>query len=340
MNTRAARTSETTADAARPSAPGLGASAPGLGTGRKVLRAAALAATVPYLALKSAWLAGSRIGIPDGSVLLEPGVFFTVANAVTLVMDATVIVIVLALTRPWGMRVPAWLLTVPVFIATGLLTPILTGFPGQLLVKALGMGAGEAVKAAQKPFLDPWVFSVVYSGFTIQGLTLAGLFVPYARERWGWRWQGVLGDRLPPSTGVVAGATAAAGAAVGAVSLYWAFGGTAGLNAERLALYSAETGVVSAAHAMCALLAGAGALLLARGGARRAWWPLALGWIGSSATLSWGMWMLTASLGSAFSPDEEPTSMIFLTYAGQIITGLLAFAVLVRFLGSRRRAAA
>lgn len=332
MNTRAARKSETTVSAVR-------TPAPGPGSGRKVLRAVALAATVPYLGLKSAWLAGSRIGIPEGSVLLEPGVFFTVANAVTLVMDATVIVLVLALTRPWGMRVPTWLMAAPVFIATGLLTPILTGFPGQMLVKALGMGAGEAAKAAQKPFLDSWVFSVVYGGFMIQGLTLAGLFVPYARERWGWRWQGVLGDRLPPSTGVVAGAAAAAGAAVAAVYLYWAFGGAAGLNAERAAVYSAETGVVSAAHGMCALLAGAGALLLALGGARRAWWPLALGWIGSSATLTWGMWMLAASMGPSFSSDEQSTGAMFLTYSGQMITGLLAAAVLFRFLGSRRRAA-
>ncbi|KJY40453.1 LigA protein, partial [Streptomyces sp. NRRL S-444] len=170
-------TDETTY-AARPSAPGPG-------TWRRVLQAAAVAATVPYLCLKGAWLAGSHIGIPDGSVLLGPGMFFKAANAVTLVMDAAVIVLVLVFTRPWGRRVPAWLLTLPVFVATGLLVPIVVAFPGQLLVRAVGLGPDAAAQAAREPFLDPWVFNVVYGGFIVQAIALAALFVPYARERWG-----------------------------------------------------------------------------------------------------------------------------------------------------------
>lgn len=327
MTTRAVHTS----DAKHTTRP----SAPALGTGRQILRAVALAATLPYLAVKAAWLGGSRLGIPDGSVLLERGLFFTVANAVTLVMDATVILLVLVLTRPWGMRVPSWLLLVPVFVATGLLTPILTAFPGQMLVKALGMGADEAARAARVPFLDPWVFNVVYTGFMLQGLALAGLFVPYARERWGASWQGVLGRRLPSPTGVVAGAAVALGAAVTAVHLYWAFGGAAGLSAEQVAVYSAETGVVNAVHAMCALVAAAGALLLARGGDRAVRWPLGLAWIGSAATLSWGAWLLIAALGPDVAGDP-PSAMIYLAYSGQMITGMLGTVALTRFLASRR----
>ncbi|MFE2306500.1 hypothetical protein [Streptomyces sp. NPDC059411] len=329
MTTRAVHTSDTDF-ATQPSAP-----APALGTGRQILRAAALAATLPYLALKAAWLGGSRIGIPDGSVLLERGLFFTVANAATLVMDATVILLVLVLTRPWGTRVPSWLMILPVFVATGLLTPILTAFPGQMLVKALGMGADEAAQAARVPFLDPWVFNVVYSGFMLQGLALAGLFVPYARERWGTRWQGVLGKRLPSPTGVVGGASAALGTVVAATHLYWAFGGTAGLSKDQVAVYSAETGVVNVVHALCALAAAAGVLLLARGGDRAVRWPLCLAWIGSAATFSWGAWLLIAVLG----PDVaggSPSTMIYLAYSGQMITGMLGAAVLTRFLASRR----
>lgn len=311
-------------------------SVPGPGTGRRILRAVALAATVPYLTLKTAWLAGSQIGIPAGSVLREPGVFFTVANSVTLAMDACVILLVLLLTRPWGIRVPSWLLTVPVFFATGLLTPILLGFPGQLLIRLLGFGAEPAGEGGREPFLDAWVFNVVYTGFTVQGLALAGLFVPYARERWGRRWQGVTGERLPSSTGVVAAAAAAAGLAVAAVHAYWAFGGTAWLGAERAAAFSAETGLVSAVHGMCALAAGAGALLLARGGELGARWPLGAAWIGSGAALSWGTWTLIAALGPELDGGEGPTGALLLTYAGQMITGLLSAAVLIRFLTARR----
>ncbi|MFF4365732.1 hypothetical protein [Streptomyces sp. NPDC001594] len=311
-------------------------SVPRLASGRRILRATALAATLPYLTLKAAWLAGSRAGIPDGSILLSGGTALAVGNAVTLAMDACVILLVLVLTRPWGLRVPGPLLTVPVFVATGLLTPIVLGYPAQLLVKALGMGADEAVRAAREPFLDPWVFAVVYGGFIIQAIALAGLFVPYARERWGRRWQGALGRPLPPPTGVVAGAAALAGAVAGAVQLYWAFGGTGWLPGERAAAYSAESGVVSGAHAICAFAAAAGALLLARGGRRAARWPLALAWTGGAAALSWGAWTLIAVLGVNLGEGEPSTTGFFLTYADQMITGLLTGAVLVRHLRVRR----
>ncbi|UQX00583.1 hypothetical protein [Streptomyces sp. RerS4] len=321
----------TTTTASRPRA----LSAPRIGRGRRVLRAAAMAATLPYLALKAAWLAGSDLGIPAGSVLLEPGAFFVVANSVTLAMDACVILLVLVLTRPWGLRVPAPLLTFPVFVATGLLTPITVAFPAQLLVRALGMGAGEAARAAQEPFLDPWVYGVVYGGFIVQGLALAGLFVPYARQRWGGVWQGALGRRLPSPTGVVAGVAAVTGAVVGAIHLYWAFGGGAGLPAGRGAVYSAETGVVSATHALCVLGAAVGAVVLARGGRLPARRPLALTWICAAAALNWGAWLMLAVLAPDGGTGEQVTAAMFLTYAGQTITGLLASTVLIRSLRSR-----
>ncbi|MEV0409288.1 hypothetical protein AB0I68_00430 [Streptomyces sp. NPDC050448] len=329
MTTRAVHTSEKTYPV-RPSAPGPG-------TARGVLRAAALAATVPYLCLKGAWVAGSRIGIPDGSVLLGTGMFFKVANAVTLVMDAAVIVLVLVFTRPWGMRVPSWLLTVPVFIATGLLVPIVVAFPAQLLLGAVGLGPDAAAQAAKEPFLDPWVFNVVYSGFIVQAITLAGLFVPYARERWGSRWQGVQGERLPSPTGVVAGAAAVLAVAAAAMHLTWAFGGTVGLSASQISQFSPQTGAVFATHGICLLVAGAGAVNLARGGARQARWALAVAWIGSAAAAGWGLWLLISSMGTT-DPAKEVTTVMVLTYAGQMITGLLAAVVLTRFLGSRRTA--
>ncbi|MFZ3469466.1 hypothetical protein ACODT3_29695 [Streptomyces sp. 4.24] len=297
-----------------------------------------MAATVPYLTLKTAWLAGSRAGIPDGSVLLEPRLFITAANAVTVLMDAAVIVLALALIRPWGRRVPSWLLTVPVFTATGLLTPIVLGFPGQLLVRALGLGPDAAERATSTPFLDPWVFHVVYAGFIVQALALAGLFVPYARERWGRRWQGALGSRLPSPTGVVAGAAAALSAVVAAAHFHWALGGTAGLGAEQMARYSSDTAVASAVHGICTLTAGAGAVLLARGGTRRAWWPLAVAWTGSAAALCWGAGLLVAVTGTQAGPDEGTTAATYLIYAGQMITALLATAVTGRFLALRRPA--
>ncbi|MBD3578951.1 MULTISPECIES: hypothetical protein [Streptomyces] len=309
------------------------------GAGARLLRAAAVAATLPYLALKTAWLAGSDIGIPEGSVLLEPTVFFTVANAVTMAMDAAVIVLALLLTRPWGRRVPAPLLLVPAFTATGLLTPIIAGFPAQLVLRAVGLGADPAARAAGESFLHGWVYLVVYGGFIVQGLALAGLFVPYARRRWGGVWQGPGGTRLPSPTGVAAGAAAALGTVLGALYVYWAFGGTAWLGAERAAQHSAETGAVSAVHAVCALLAGWCAVLLARGGTRRPVWPLAAGWTGAAAALCWGLYLLAVPLAPGIGEGGGTPSVILLAYAAQVVTGCLAAAVLTAFATRRRRPA-
>ncbi|MFF5443818.1 hypothetical protein [Streptomyces sp. NPDC012888] len=308
-----------------------------LGAVPRTLTGVAIAATLPYLTLKTAWLAGSLVGIPEGSVLREPGPFFTVANAVTLLMDAALVVVVLALTRPWGRRIPAWLMAVPVFTATGLLTPILGGFPGQLLIRALGGGPEHGGRdATAEPFLDPWVFNVVYLGFSVQALALAGLFVPYARQRWGRLWQGRLGAPASGPVRAVAVAGAAGALAFTGVELYWAFGGDAGLSPHQAATWSADQTMTAVLHSLLALAAAAGGLLLAFGGRRAVRGPLALAWVGGSAAAAWGAWLSIAGLAPVDDPAKAPAALLHLAYAGQMITGLLVATVLTRFLTARR----
>ncbi|MFD7029144.1 hypothetical protein ACFWAR_14035 [Streptomyces sp. NPDC059917] len=125
---------------------------------------------------------------------------------------------------------------------------------------------------------------------------------------------------------------------VGATYLYWGFGGSAGLSALQRAERTADWTVVSVVHAACAFGAGLGAVLLARGRSGRrggARWPLAVAWTGSAAALSWGAWLTIASLAGEFE-GASATSSTCLTYAGQMITGLLGVAVLTRFLMAQR----
>ncbi|MFD5037621.1 hypothetical protein ACFWNI_11030 [Streptomyces sp. NPDC058377] len=95
------------------------------------------------------------------------------ANGLSVLMDSAVVVIAFLLTRPWGRRVPAWLLALPMWAATGLLLPIMTGYPLQLLVSAVGAGGEPAPGASTRAFVDEWVFGVVHSGFIVQGLPWA-----------------------------------------------------------------------------------------------------------------------------------------------------------------------
>ncbi len=108
-------------------------------------------------------------------------------------MGGAVVVLALLLTRPWGRRVPAWLLVLPMWVASGLLLPIMTAYPLQLAVRLLGGDGGRPAGGGAEPFLEPWVFGVVYGGFILQGLTLGALFTLYAGERWGALWRGGCG---------------------------------------------------------------------------------------------------------------------------------------------------
>jgi len=122
----------------------------------------AAAATLPYLALKLAWLAGSKVGVADPTVLADPA--YMVANAITLLLDAFVVLLAFALTYDFGRRLPAWLLVPPLWVATGLLGPIVA-----LLPMTLTLVDGRA-RGASQDALESWVYAVVYLGFSVQGL--------------------------------------------------------------------------------------------------------------------------------------------------------------------------
>ncbi|MEU0384010.1 hypothetical protein [Streptomyces chartreusis] len=311
---------------------------------RRVLRAVAVLSCVPYLGLKAAWIAGSHVGIPEGSGLLDDRVGMAVVNGISVLLDSAVIVLALVLTRPWGLRVPAWLLAFPVWVATGLLAPIMAGFPAQLVVKAFS--GGSAPGQDHEPFLHAWVFTVVYTGFILQGLALGALFVLYARDRWGHLWRGRVWE-LP--VGALGPAHRALAVAAGVLALLplalhvlWACGGTAGLSEGRAADRGGDFYVLEAVYAVFLLVAVAGGFLLAfrRGRALPAAVPLGLAWVGSGAVACWGGWLSLASLGGVEDIADRPTPLMNLAYAGQMLVGILVAAIGVYYFAERSAKAA
>lgn len=308
---------------------------------RRALRGLAILACVPYVSLKVAWVAGSEIGIPAGSVLLDHPRMMVVANAVTVVADALVVVLALLLTQAWGRRFPAWLLALPVWAATGLLVPIMTGYPTQLVVAAVA-GDGKAAAPAE-PFLDPWVFGVVYGGFILQGLALGTLFVLYARDRWGRLWSGRLGALSARTSGPGVRAVALAGSVTALASatphLLWATGSTTGLSARRIAERDADFHVLEAQW-LCFLAVAAVAtllLVLRRPTRLRVRTTLALAWTASAAVGCWGAYMSLVALLPETDPGKRVPGLVQLSYAGDMITGFLLAACVAFFL--RRRSA-
>jgi hypothetical protein len=292
---------------------------------RRVLRAVAILACLPYLALKSAWVLGSDIGIPAGSSLLEGGAALRIANTVGVVMDAGVVVLALLLTRPWGLRVPTWLIILPMWVATGLLTPIILAFPAQTVMRMASGPPADSVTVAAEPFLAEWVFGVVYTGFILQGLTLGALFVMYARARWGHVWAGRLGHLPGVRLSEAVVGTGAAGLALLPLALHlvWATGGTAGLTAARAAertrdFYAVEGAfVVLSAGAVVGLLA----WLLRRGARLPIWLPVGLTLTASAGLAGWGGWLLTVALVNQGATGET-TAPMTLTHLSQLAVGV------------------
>ncbi|MFF1647046.1 hypothetical protein [Streptomyces sp. NPDC058240] len=307
---------------------------------RTALRTLAIAATLPYIALKAVWILGGRIGIPEGSPLLDHRTTMIVANGITILMDSAVVVIALLLTRAWGRRVPTWLLVLPMWVASGLLLPIMTGYPLQLVV-GLARGDGTGSGSDEPSFLDGWVFGVVYGGFILQGLALGTLFTLYARDRWGHLWQGTLRDLPPSPTGPALRTTAAVATllalAPAVMHLVWATGSTAGLDEGRAADRNNVFYVMEALNTLFVLAAAAGVLLLAF--RRRAALPLAvplvLAWGGSAASACWGGWMSLAALTTAEKLSERATPAMMLTYGVQMVLGALVVTLGGYFLSER-----
>ena len=308
---------------------------------KKTLSALAIVSTLPYISLKAAWVAGSRVGIPEGSVLLDRPGLMAVVNGVTILMDAAVVVLALLLTQPWGLRVRSWLLGVPVWGATGLLAPIVVGFPAQLVTAAVA--GTEEHTAGGRPFLDEWVFAVVYGGFILQAFALGTLFVLYARERWSHVWQGRVGDLAPELTGRATRVTAVVASALtlvpAALHVLWASGSARGLSPDRSADRTSDFYVLEALRVGFVAAAVAGVLMLVFrfGRSRQVRTPLALAWVGASGLGCWGGWLLLATLMPEDDPAKAPTALMSTAYAGEMITGILLSGCLAVFL--RRRGA-
>ncbi|MEU2715753.1 hypothetical protein [Streptomyces sp. NPDC007205] len=298
----------------------------GISARRRSLRFAAVAACLPYLSLKAAWIGGSHLGIPDGSPLLEHRLTLALANGLTVLMDAAVVVLALLLTRPWGRRVPAWLLAVPMWLAVGLLAPIMVGFPLQLVLHGGGGGAGGT---GDRPFLDGWVFGVVYGDFIVQGLALGALFAGYAGERWGHLWRGRVRELPAAGAARAQRLTAVAAALValvpGVLRLLRALGLAAPDGSGDRSVQAVYVLFLAAA------VTGSWQLAFRRGRPLPVAVPLALAWTGSAAVACWGGWMSLATLVTG----DRLTAPTALTYAGQMITGFLVASALARFLTDR-----
>ncbi len=272
------------------------------------------------------------IGIADRSVLHSSG--WEAANALMAVIQLAGLLLVLALTRPWARRVPAWLTLFPLWVATGLLFQVVVG----VVLFALFSPLSQTSNGSTGPF-QPWVFVMVYAGFAGQAAALAIAIGCYVRIRWGQ----LLGERTGevvarrrarvrswPENRLAEMAEILAGMAlaVALVYWYWAAGGSFGLSAAQPHPpwpFEAST-VAGAATAAVGLLGLAGKW----GHRTRLWVPAALTWVGSGALVAFdGLNLVLTQLFLMFGAlaSELVWSLSDTVLVVKVVIGLLAAAV-------------
>ena len=292
---------------------------------------AAVAATVPYLALKVSWLAGGTVGMADPGFFSHPA--YAVGNLLTVGMDAVAVLIALTLTHAWGRRVRAWIVLFPAWVATGFLAPIVVIMP----LAPLAFGGASAGSGP----LRSWVYLFVYGGFAAQGLLLSAAFALYARDRWGGLLAGRNGDHdaasatARPLQALLTAVAAPSAALAGALHLAWALGAGVGLPDAVLSDPPVGYRLTNGVYAAFAFAAAVGLPMLVRRSPRRGrfWVPLALTWAGAGSMLAWGLWQ-TATMAAR---PELGTPLLGLATQAKMLAAILAAVVVARLLLGRRR---
>lgn len=144
---------------------------------QRVLTTVSILACLPYLGLKLSWLTGFDVGL--GPAAAEWGTAMWIMNLGTAAMDSYAVFLAVAFVAPWRRRVPDVVILLPMWIASGFLAVIVVGLPVQL---ALGVDTSAA--AGEPVVLEPWVWSMVYAGFFVLGISLLTNFVLDARAHY------------------------------------------------------------------------------------------------------------------------------------------------------------
>lgn len=295
----------------------------------------AIAACVPYAALKIAWLAGSSAGAATAAASASlHDVWYTVGNAVTLGLELVAVLLAVTFICRWGLKVPAALLLVPMWVGTGLLAPIALGLPVGLIAQAVVGGSAAPVQNG----LHGWVYAMVYGGFIVQAAALLTAFVGYVRIRWAALFQLQMPQLRRRTVAVVTRILAGTGAVIAAgyatMHIAWAIAGPGlaappgfGTIAQRSFL--ASTGLLVAMGA-------AGVLMLVHRWqiGRRPGSVMVLveiGWVGAAVAFASGF----AEYGLAGHTDQHPMTSLVLgtgTLSGLLlgVAGLLAITEITR----------
>ena len=306
-----------------------------MATWRRVAGYGVAIAMAPYLLLKIAWTLGL---ILPAAHLGEAG--WRMTNAATAVLAAAAIVLSMACCRPWGEKLPAPLVALPLWVGTGLLIPAL------LLAPVLGPAAmaRDRDRAAGAAGIWAWEQVLVMVSLVGAGIGLPLCLAGYARARWPEALGGPLGHPgLPGNTRqlqvTLAGVAAAGCLLLGVAKVYWSVGGTLGIDPALPAARDLWWHLISFSTGAWALAGAWGVLALAtHRGSHRFLPPMAAAWLCSGILFAQNVFdALSATRTDARPSPELPVARVLSGEAG-ITVGVLMGVVVLLVLHDRRRA--
>lgn len=297
---------------------------------RRVCGYGAAIAVTPYLLIKIAWTFG--LFLPTEQM---GDASWRAINAATVVVAAVGILLAMAFSRPWGERLPAWLVALPVWLGTGLLVPML------LLAPVLGPAAITRDKGAGAA--DFWAYEqiVVMISLVGVGICLPLALAGYAKARWPEALGGPTDyTDLPGHTRqlqiTLARLVAVGCILLGIIKVFWAVGGTLGLVPDMLDDRDVWWHLLTLSTGVWAFVGAWGLLVLTfRRGSRRFLPPLAAAWISSGMLFSYNLFSAIRP-DSQYSP-EYPLARVLTTEAG-IVLGVMMGMIILLVLYDRRRA--
>lgn len=318
-------------------APGVPAAADRLRVPRLIAGYASVASALPYLTLKIVWLSGGSLGASNPGVMRDRSMI--ALNAITAGMDLIAIALALAFTHRWGLRIPAWLLLPPMWVASGLLATFVVGVPVAMLEGLLSDGLPRVSRGP----VQPWVYLVVYTEFAGLGIGLMAAFFLYARRRWAAVLErpahAVRPSALHDLEKVLANAMAPAAVALALLHLAWAFGATVGLPQAAAARRTIVGVIMNGIDGVLILGAAAGTLMMVHriGGRTPFWVPLTMAWLGAGSLFGWGAWRLINVLGgTALMRGAEPMPFLNLVSLLRMTLGIVLGLLIVFVLAERR----
>ncbi len=286
-------------------------------------------AMLPYLIVKVVWTVD---GLRGGG--LSDGVWseldWAVINALTVVMSGLAVLLGLALAQPWGRRLPGGLLLVPAWIGAGFLVPLLPLMPVLFLLTTGGTrtaGSDDPVLPAREVAL----VSLSFAGFAL-GVAIA---LPlYVLRRWPQALQGRPAGS--PAGRAAATVTAAVAAVLGLAQLFWALGGTLGLNQAALGERDAQWHLLTGNSGLWALVAGYGIVAVTHRGAGGR--TLLLTWVASGFLFAWGSWKaaFTSATAAEFPSPDLPWMLALQNHFGAL-TGLAVLLIALHHTHQMRR---